>query len=274
MKNFGVFKTHIASQNIDLGLAALQIAQNVAFPDLSVSQYLAQLDNLALQAAQIMPIFTTIEDRAMALINYLFNELPFHGNEADYYAANNSFLNQVLDMHTGIPISLSVLYIEISRRLELEAYGISLPGHFVVGVHTEDSPLIFDVFNQGQIMTVEDCQRLVHVTHGVTQPFSSEWLEPTANADILIRMLNNLRQIYIQQEAWPEALAVVQHLRVLQPTVTTLQRDEGLLHYRTGSLQKTAFHLSEYLTKTPDAADASTVKHSLSVVLNKFVKLN
>ncbi len=268
------FKIHINSENFNLAQANLLIAKNVAYPQLSIEAHLEKLDALALDAAQMLPFFTTIEDRAISLANYLFNQVEFSGNEADYYAADNSYLNCVLDSKTGIPISLSTLYIEIARRLELEAYGIGLPGHFVVGVHTDDEPIIFDPFNAGQILTTEDCKNLVAATQGALQGFSSTWLEPSQPQDIVIRMLNNLRHIYISHEQWAEALEVVRHLVVLQPQIAPHQRDLGLLYYRNNKLRQAAHYLSDYLRQAPNADDARTVKHSLKLVLDKFSKLN
>ncbi len=274
MNGLEVFKLHTNNETFDLAQANFLIAKNVAYPDLSVEDCLGQLDALAMEAAQTLPFFTTIEDRAISLANFLFNSVEFSGNDTDYYAADNSYLNCVLDTKSGIPISLSTLYIEIARRLEMEAYGIGLPGHFVVGVHTDDEPIIFDPFNAGQILTVEDCRNLIAATQGALQGFQSTWLEPSSHRDIVTRMLNNLRQIYISGEQWAQALDVVRHLFVLQPDIATHQRDLGLLYYRNKQLRQAAHYLSEYLRHSPNADDARTVKHSLKLVLDKFSRLN
>jgi regulator of sirC expression with transglutaminase-like and TPR domain len=257
-----------------LARVALLCAQAVAYPDLDVNRYVAELNRLAQEAGGFVPNVDAGHVRGLLLAEYLFGRVPFRGNRQEYADPRNSFLNDVLERRLGIPITLSILYLDIARRLEIPAYGVGLPGHFIVGVRGAQEPWYLDPYNGGGRLSLNECVRLVAFTTGYEGPFRSQWLDPTGPHEITIRMLNNLRAIYAQQEKWAEALRVIAQLRLVQPDVPEHLRDLGLIHYRMGSTRLSARYLEAYLQQVPDAGDAHTIREGIASTLDDWARLN
>ncbi|HUN24368.1 MAG TPA: transglutaminase-like domain-containing protein [Anaerolineales bacterium] len=257
-----------------IGTAAFWLAKGVAFPNLLVPEQCARLDALCQLAERKMPSHLSASGKAAWLAHWLFNVLGFRGNMADYYNPANSYLNCVLDTQLGIPISLSVLYLDVAQRLGFVAYGVGLPAHFVVAVETEGSAQYFDPYHAGVPLTRQDClERVFNI-----QPFQGdgrpEWFMPQDNSQIFVRMLNNLKQIYLSKEDWQLSLRVILHLRALQPELWQHTRDVGLVAVRLAQPRLAIQALSTYLEKQATAADASAVRFVLDKVAASYVQLN
>jgi regulator of sirC expression with transglutaminase-like and TPR domain len=283
MHNADPFANEINRPTIDLPRAALVFARSIAFPALDVETYLARLDALAeaarpqVEAAQAQGL----AERAEALSDFLFYQMNFRGARdnqpgapGDYHNPENSFLNRVLDRRLGIPISLSLVYISVARRLGLSAYGIGLPGHFIVGLYGAGSEILIDPFNAGIRLTQADCGRLVRETTGSRRPFQQKWLAPSSPADLLARMLTNLCNAYVQRENWRSAIPVIQHLLYIQPEMDWHLRDLGYLYFYSGSLRLAAQYLDEYLRRAPEAPDFESVRSSLLIVAGRLALWN
>jgi regulator of sirC expression with transglutaminase-like and TPR domain len=239
-----------------LAEAALLMAQEES-PTLAVATYLQRLDHMA--AAIRAQLGLELDPRRIvASINaYLFDTCGFHGNQDEYYDPRNSFLNEVLDRHTGIPITLSVLYIEIGRQVGLPIVGVGLPGHFIVAYTAQPGPLWIDPFYRGQLLTRQDCMDRVQQLYDAALAWQDTYLQPVSDHDILRRMLSNLKAIYVQQQDYPRALRVVERLVLLSPGMPTEVRDRGLLQARLGHLEAALEDLQHYLQLAPEAADAA-----------------
>ncbi|MDX1616053.1 MAG: transglutaminase-like domain-containing protein [Candidatus Promineifilaceae bacterium] len=268
------FASIIQSQPIDLASAALQLARDVAYPGLQITAYLQRLEELTATARSQVPVSDQLGVQAELLAEHLFLRLGFRGNVESYSDPENSFLNRVLDRRLGIPISLSVLYVLVARRLEIPAFGVALPGHFVVGVQVGEQRYYFDPFHGGGRLSTADCARLVAETTGYQGPLRSEWLAPTEPKYILVRMLNNLRVTYIQRQNWPEALTVLGHLRVLDPEEAEFIRDIGLVHFRRGATVTALHWLERYLAREPEAPDAAAIRRGLKPAIDQWVRMN
>lgn len=168
-----------------LDLASLLIAAH-ANPDLDVEAYLGRLDRLA--AASEEP---TLE----ALIAHLFGPQGFRGDRDNYYDPRNSYLDQVLDRRLGIPITLSVVLIEVGRRLGLRLVGVGMPGHLLVR-HEEEPPVILDAFERGKVLTPEECEERFHAVHGAEVRFDPSYLVPIGPRAMVARMLANLKRVH------------------------------------------------------------------------------
>ncbi len=258
---------------IDLPRAALCVARALAYPELDVKHYLLRIEGLV-DAARPIVMAAVPRDRALALADFLFNQVGLAGNKAEYWDPRNSFLNDVLDRQLGIPISLASIYLSIAEKIGIPAYGIGLPGHFIVGVDHPTGQLLLDPFCGGAELSLQDCQRLVEETTGYQGPFQQAWLTQVTPRDILTRMLNNLRWIYIHRETWPEAIAVVGYLRLLQPDQPAHLRDLGLLNYKIGSLHRAVDNLNAYLQQVPEARDEQSVRRCLKFVARELARLN
>lgn len=264
----------LALEPVNLARVALLCAQAVAYPDLQINQYMGQVNQLAQEARGYVPAVDAGHVRGLLLAEYLFGRVPFRGNREEYADPRNSFLNDVLDRRLGIPITLSVLYLEVARRMDIPAYGVGLPGHFVVGVPGPQEPWYLDPFNGGDRLSLNECARLVAITTGYEGPFRVQWLDPTSPLDLTVRMLNNLRAIYAQQEEWLQALRVIEQLQIVQPDVPEHLRDLGLIHYRMGATRLSARYLEAYLQQVPDASDANTIRQGMAGTLDDWARLN
>jgi regulator of sirC expression with transglutaminase-like and TPR domain len=261
------FATAIAAapDAIDLGRAALYLAAE-EYPTLDVEAYVRRLETLAHDVAEL-PLETPAPlGRLLNLSRYLFSEQGFGGNTRAYYDPRNSFLNDVLDRRTGIPIALSVVYLEVGWRLGLPLAGVGLPGHFLVGYYPPYQAQYVDVFNQGRMIGREDCIVMLRGMFGGGFVFHEEHLAPVDKRQILIRMLTNLKQIYSQQEDWPRALAVVERLLLLQPDHPAELRDRGLVHYRRGAFRAAHADLERYTQLAPTANDLPAIREQIAFI--------
>jgi regulator of sirC expression with transglutaminase-like and TPR domain len=191
--------------------------------------------------------------RVDTLNKFLFSELGFSGNRAQYEDPRNSCLNEVLDRRTGIPITLSLVYIEVARRAGVRAEGVNFPGHFLVRVlhdlHT-DNPgegLIVDPFHSGAILNEHDCRMLLHRHMGEEAAWAPELLARATRRQILVRMLLNLKRLYVKWRSFPQARAITDLLLALSPSAVTELRDRGLLAYHMNDFPAALRDLEEYL---------------------------
>jgi regulator of sirC expression with transglutaminase-like and TPR domain len=209
-KPLDLFLTEIdkLDREIDLSKAALYIAQ-IEYPDLEIDRYLETLDLMGAEIAKRLPE-TQYPLKVIRIINrYLYTELQFHGNEDDYYNPRNSFLNDVIDRRTGIPITLAVIYLHIAKSIDFPMVGIGMPGHFIIRPNFEDAGIFVDVFNQGEILFVEDCRQKLMQIYQQDIPFlPPEILQPVTNRQVLLRILQNLQATYLNQPDFERALVI------------------------------------------------------------------
>lgn len=250
---------------INLGEAALLIAAD-AYPGLDVERYLRLLDEIAEPVQARLPKRVPLQGLVEALNGHLFGELGFFGNTEHYYEPQNSYLNEVLDRRRGIPITLSVVYMEVARRVGLDVVGIGLPGHFIVEARQTEESALLDPFHGGEALTLDDCERLVSDVYGGTVSFSEEYLVPVTQRQILGRILNNLKMIYLPggdtERAWP----VVEKMVHLDPDSPLDRRDRGLLAHGRNQFPLARDDLRFYLDRRPDAPDRASIQASLAAV--------
>lgn len=269
------FRDELRQSPINLTRAALRFAHEIAYPQMDLYVYLARLDHLARSLRRFLDVEAPVETQADMLSDFLFRQLGFASNRSEYHDPRNSYLNDVLDRRLGIPISLSVIFIEVARRSGIPASGIGLPGHFIVGVQGHQKMHLYDPFNGGIRLSEEDCALLVQTTTGYNGPFQPEWLLPVQPGRILARMLNNLRLLYLQQQDWNHARAVIEHMRLLQPDKSELLRDLGFIHHQKGSLQKAVQYYEQYLLHShPPAEEAQTITQALRTAAYQLARRN
>ena len=252
---------------IDLAQACLMIAQD-AYPALEVERYLGEIERMALRLRTRMPRSTAAEERIAGLNEFLFGDLGYRGNAGDYYDPRNSYLNDVIDRKTGIPITLSVLYMEVGRRVGLPLEGVSFPGHFLVRVQVRGGVLVLDPFAGGMPQSEADLrERLKRVIpEGVCADVPvaelplDQFLEPASKRQILARVLRNLKQIYRKLDKPERMLEVLNRMLVLSPEATGELRDRGYLYQRLECWQPALKDLTDYLELEPDAPDLDDVR--------------
>ncbi|KKI98029.1 SirB1 family protein [Prochlorothrix hollandica] len=231
---------------IDLVAAALCIAQET-YPDRDLSPCLEQLDAIAATIAPRLPA-ERYPLRWIQIINqHLFQDLGFRGNTDNYYDPRNSFLNDVLERRTGIPISLSLVYGAVAQRLGFPLEGIGMPGHFLLRPQVDAMELYVDAFHQGEVLFPQDCEARLQQIYGMPVSLKAEHLEPVSQRQFLARLLTNLKVIYIKTGAFTQALAMVDWLLLLHPDRPQDHRDRGLLLYELQRWQEAYPELTLYV---------------------------
>jgi len=268
------FKAEVGNESLNVARAALLFARGIAYPDLRPSRYITRLDHWADAASRKMTAKRAIQ-RTRQLFEFMFDEVGLQGNRDDYTDPRNSFLNEVMDRRLGLPITLSVIFLELAGRLNLNAEGVGLPGHFIVAAYDEeDQRHLFDPFNSGVAVTEQQAIEIVRRTAGYTGSVNPSWFDALAPRAIIARMLFNLRGTYIAREAWNETLATLDHLRALQPSVAEHSRDMGLAYLRKSEPRKAVEMLEQYLVLKPDAADVESIRNSLAPLIDRLARLN
>jgi regulator of sirC expression with transglutaminase-like and TPR domain len=252
--------SHEPQAPLDLAELALRLARD-EYPNIDVDAYLAELDAMAREASHYMR--GDLPARVHGLCRYLFHDMGFRGNQNDYYDPLNSYFNQVLERRTGIPITLSVLAMAVGARAGLHLDGIGLPGHFIVMASDGAANLLFDPFHGGRVLTATDCENVVRQATGRNFEVTAERLEPLPLCLLVMRLLNNLRAIYLKQADMPRAVRVLERLRQLAPEDREMQRDLGVCLVRAGKPGRAIDLLAAYLEAAPEAMDAETVREVL-----------
>ncbi|MGI8504551.1 MAG: SirB1 family protein [Hassallia sp.] len=250
-------------ENIDLAKAALYIAQE-EYPDINVEHYLNALDTMAAGAKKRLP-FGRYPLRVIQSINqYLYDDLGFAGNKKDYYDPRNSFFNDVIDRRLGIPISLALVYIEVAKRVDFPMVGVGMPLHFLIRPDIPDMEIFVDAFNNGEVMFAQDCQERLSQIYQQSVTLQPEFLAPVNHRQFLVRMLTNLKYIYLKQQDIEKGLAAVERILLLLPDTVLELRDRGLLYYQLGLYPQATQDLQSYLTRVPDAEDAPVIRRLLT----------
>jgi regulator of sirC expression with transglutaminase-like and TPR domain len=242
-----------------LAQAALVIAR-IEYPRLAPAAYLERLDALGEtarlwigrhvdQTGDAAPLA-----RIAGLNRYLFEDQRFVGNRDRYEDPRNSCLNEVLDRRTGIPITLSLVYIEVGRRAGLQIEGVNFPGHFLVRLPADMTEtrgsVVIDPFHGGALLCERDCRRLLRKHVGAEVAFSRSLLAPATRAQIIVRMLLNLKRTYVHMRSFPQARDVTELLLAVTPSALSELRDRGLLAYHLNDMTSALRDLQTYLKLT------------------------
>jgi regulator of sirC expression with transglutaminase-like and TPR domain len=260
-------------REVNLAEAALLVAAE-EYSDLDVRGYLGRLDEMGCALRQRLDEEPRPERAIMALNRYMFQELGFRGNTEQYYDPRNSFLNEVIDRRTGIPITMSTVYMEVAGRAGLEVEGVGLPGHFVVRIQTPARPLLVDPFHGGTLLTEKDCQeRLDRIFNGKVK-LEAKMLRSCRRKDMLERLLRNLKAIYLRDQDTERALRIVDLLVRIQPGSAEDVRDRGILYAALDCYGLAVRDLESYLALAPAAKDAEDLAARLALLRHQAARLN
>jgi regulator of sirC expression with transglutaminase-like and TPR domain len=248
--------------DVTLDIAALELA-SIEFPGLDFEPSLFRLDHFADQISSRLPSSAAPLEFIRAANELLFEILQFRGNESDYYDPRNSCLNSVLSRRLGIPISLSLVYLEIARRLNRPISGVGLPGHFIIVYEDSDSRYWIDPFHRGRILTLDDCRELVHQTTGMDLRLYPSALAPATPRQILLRMLGNLKSIYLKGQALDKARQVLDLLVMSNPGDAEEYRLRGLIHLQQLNHRAAKSDLETFLRLAPEGAERIQVEQQL-----------
>jgi len=271
----GRFVELLTREQFSVAEACLLIAQD-AYPELKVEDYLRRIEAIAEGVRSRIPADAFAEQRIVALNNYLFGELRLSGNVADYYDPRNSYLNEVIDRCTGIPITLCVLYIEVGQRVGLALKGISFPGHFLVKLRVKRGQLVIDPFSGGEPQSEDNLRKKLQSVLPKSKTIESiePYIEAATPRQIVARLLRNLKGIYMMSQQFERALAVMNRLLLVNPDSIEELRDRGLVYQRLDCFRPAIVDLQAYLRRRPDAADAQEVHERLVDLRQAAGKLN
>lgn len=258
----------------DLGYGALLIAA-AEYPDMDVGFYLSRLDELGHKAVSRIPETEDWDEKLSAFNDFLFQEEGFQGNDSDYFDPRNSYLNDVLDEHVGIPISLAVVMMEVGRRAGFDFRGVSFPGHFLVKMTVPEGEIVLDPFHGGMALSAEQLEaRLKEMYPDPPRPELSEALGTANNREILCRMLRNLKRHYLHEEDNEKALCAMDQLLILNPDNLIEQRDRGEHYLRMEAFRAALADLSHCLEIAGIEDDVETLRMQVTDLRMKVARLN
>jgi regulator of sirC expression with transglutaminase-like and TPR domain len=236
------------------------------YPDLDPGEYNAAIQGYADALKPKLGGDADLPATLTTINRYLFEELGFAGNTSQYDDPRNSYLNQVFDRRLGIPISLAVVQIELTRRLGLPLDGISFPGHFLVRLPVDDGILVMDPYNKGRPVSADELKERASPHLGGRPPDDVQLIEilaPATHRTILARMLRNLNGLYQHSEDWERVARTSDRLLKLTPDAAEALRDRGLAYRELGYTLGAREDLARYLQKLPTADDAESVRSTL-----------
>ena len=248
-----------ASERVDLARAALLIAKE-EYPQLSIERHLGRLDQLAEEVKDRIgnegaPLIVFQE-----LLHTLCQRNGFRGNREAYYDPRNSLLSDVLDRRKGIPLTLGIIVLEVGWRLGLPLEGVNFPGHFLVRFPGTTIRLLVDPFDTGRVWFEDQAQELLDRVYGGMVRVRPRFLKPARKREILVRLLANLKGIYLNVQDNDRALAAIERILVIHPTAAGQIRDRGTLLARMGRADEALAQLEWYLDYAPEASDARQIR--------------
>ena len=263
-------------EDLDLPEAALVIAAE-EYRGLDIPAYLKRIDDMAAALKRRLPRDISIAETIVALNGYLFDELGFAGNAADYYDPRNSFLNEVLDRKLGIPITLSLLYVEIGRRVGLALRGVSFPGHFLVKCTVADGAVVLDAYARGISLGLDDLRERLRAMRGggeASEEAVRQMLVGAGKKEILGRILRNLKAIYLQKRDLERALSACARILVLDPRAAEDYRDRAGIYHELECFRASLADYQQYLALRPNAEDAGAVRGRVAELQRLAARLN
>jgi regulator of sirC expression with transglutaminase-like and TPR domain len=262
-----------AREPIPLARAALLMAKE-EYPDLDVDKCLDQLTELAREAEPIVQAGSDTIERVQLLSDFLFTQKGFAGNRDEFADPRNSFLNDVLERRLGIPITLSLIYIEIGRRLGLNLFGVSFPAHFLVKAVDERGELIIDPFNGGAILTLEEIRARLARIYGQPVDVQPAMLKAVGARHILCRMLRNLKGIYLNGSDWPRALSALDRILMLDPRALDELLERGALYEKLECFSAALDDFQSFLSQAGEHAGADNAREAVVRLMRQVARIN
>jgi regulator of sirC expression with transglutaminase-like and TPR domain len=246
-----------------------------AYPAVNPAAVVVQVRAWGEHLAHRIALDMSCGHRLRMLNHFFFEELGFAGNRECYDEADNSYLNRVIERRRGIPISLSLLYIEIGRALGLRLAGVAFPGHFLVRLDRSTGASIIDVFDSGRMLSESELQRRLQAAFADARPRPlAVYLQPASQRDVLLRWLSNLKRAHANARDWAQLLKVADRLVALRPTAAEERRDRALAYELLECPRAAAEDLAAYVAARPDAADAALARQWLARLRRVSRQLN
>lgn len=255
-----------SSQKYNLVEKCLKLAQLLEYPDLKIPDEVAKINEISKSLKVILSDVKNPTYLISMLNEHLFQRLGFQGNTDDYYDPKNNFLNQVLDKKKGIPITLSIIYVEVARQIGLDLRVCGFPSHVVVK-HGED--IILDPFEGGRLLDIESLEDILFRNFGEEIEFESEFLDELPEEKILVRIIRNLKNSYSQSYAYEKAMRCIDMILAVEPDAPDEIRDKGILEDRLLHYDYALKYLNRYLEIAPEAPDVDFVLEMIREIREK-----
>ncbi len=258
---------------VPLARGALLIAKE-EYPDLDIAGYLDQLATLAREAEPVVKAGDDGIEQIELLSYFLFEQKGFEGNRDNYGDPRNSFLNDVIDRRLGIPITLSLIYLEVGRRLGLNLYGISFPAHFLVKAVDSRGELVIDPFNGGAILSLDEIKAMLTQVYGQPVDIHPSFLKAVGGRQILIRMLRNLKTTYLAGADSMRALSVLDRILLLNPRSLDELMERGDLYEKLECFRAALDDFQSFLSQAPDHTAAETAREAVVRLSRQVARIN
>lgn len=261
----------VQDKNLDLVEVALLIASEHC-ANLDIQKYKRKIDRLVEEAKSVIVKEGSAIAQAASLAHFLYVEKGFRGSNHEYYHPRNSFLNSVLDTKIGIPLSLSILYIAIGRKLGMTVHGISFPGHFLVSCQGVGEAII-DTF-YGEILSYFECEERFRQIMGDQVPFKREYLMPSSNRDVIVRMLRNLKHVFARNGEYAQALKCSERILMFTPNQPFEVRDRGIFYHELECYSSALKDFEQFLQLAPGDSSSERIRAEVATLREQFGALH
>jgi regulator of sirC expression with transglutaminase-like and TPR domain len=255
-------------ERVDLGLAALLVCAE-EYPRLIIEDYVDRLDQLAAGLAVEIDLESGPRAMAKSISRYLHGDQGFDGDNENYTDPRNSYLSDVIDRRRGKPIVLSILYIEVARRVGVRLLPVSMPGHFLTKIRSSNGDIFIDPFNQGQILDAEGCREIFERLFGGQHEFRDSMLGRATKRQTITRLLQNLKTEYFAAGDYIRTLRIIDLLLTVTPWDLDQIRDRGLLRLQVGQTEEAVADLQAYADYAPPGPDVETVRQALRKIASR-----
>ena len=246
----------VKNPNFNLVEKCLKFAQLLEYPDLNMDEYINRINRIGMSLKESINDVKNPTYLISMLNEHLFENLGFQGDDEDYYNPKNNFLNEVIDKKSGLPITISILYVEIAKFVGLDLKIVGFPGHVLVKYNEE---MILDPFNDGDLLGVDDLQEILDTNFGGQLDFEPEFLDEITPEQVLVRMARNLKNSYVQSFVYDKALRCVDMVLAIEPESPEDIRDKGILEERILHSDIALEYLNKYLEINPNAEDVDFI---------------
>jgi len=256
----------VKNPNFNLVEKCLKFAQIIEYPDLDVDEYIEKINRIGKSLKESISDIKNPTYLISMLNEHLFENLGFSGDDDDYYNPKNNFLNEVIDKKFGLPITISILYVEIAKFIGLDLKIVGFPSHILVKYNEE---MILDPFYDGRLLDVDDLQDILDANFGGQLEFKPEFLDEVKSEQILVRLTRNLKNSYLQSFAYEKALRCINMVLAMNPESPEDIRDKGILEERLLNFEIALSYLNKYLEINPNADDVDFILELIRSIKTK-----
>ena len=256
----------VKNPNFNLVEKCLKFSQILEYPDLVVEDYIQKINQIGMSLKETISDVKNPTYLISMLNEHLFENLGFRGDENDYFNPKNNFLNEVIDKKSGLPITISILYVEIAKFVGLDLKIVGFPSHILVKYNEE---MILDPFYDGRLLSVDDLQEILDTNFDGELEFKPEFLDEIETEQILVRLTRNLKNSYVQSFVYDKALRCANMVLAIEPESPEDIRDKGILEERLLNSEAALKYLNKYLEINPNAEDVDFILELIRSIKTK-----